>query len=72
MFNNLDEILAELHQDIKDKQGKLLECFHGNPRSIKRICNILMVAVSFCVNINLALAKRLFKVIVLIEQWPFR
>ena len=68
----LDEILAKLHQQIKEKQGKLLECFHGNPRSIKRICNILMVAVSFRENIDLDLAKRLFKVIVMVEQWPFR
>ena len=63
-------------QYVKDqlKDQQLLHFVHGNPRTLKRICNIILLAISvFRDNqMNRPRALKLTLVVLMIEQWPFR
>ena len=58
----------------KLKEERLLELMTGNPRSLKRICNIITLALSCYPKIYISKqdAFYLLLVIIMIEQWPFR
>ena len=58
----------------KLKEDRLLELMTGNPRSLKRICNIITLALSCHPDsyISNEDAFCLLLVIIMIEQWPFR
>ena len=57
------------------KHDRLLQHVTGNPRSLKRICNIVMLSLH-CYPPNLELTKQkaftLLLIIIMVEQWPFR
>ena len=58
----------------KLKEERLLELMSGNPRSLKRICNIITLALS-CYpkpDISREEAFYLLLVVIMVEQWPFR
>ena len=58
----------------KLKEERLLELMTGNPRSLKRICNIVKLALS-CFSekmLTAEVALQLLLVVIMVEQWPFR
>ena len=44
IFTHADELMSYVHTCLVDE--KLLELVQGNPRTLKRICNVVTLAVS--------------------------
>ena len=66
-------LLKRLNQMMKHE--RLLEHITGNPRSLKRICNITMFSIHCCpdrVLVTKESTLNLLLVIIMVEQWPFR
>ena len=72
--------MNSLREEVS-KPGNLMECVQGNPRTMKRIVNILLLACSLQTKdsetgsqsgISVEEAKQLLKIVIMIEQWPFR
>lgn len=71
-----DDLLESLVAEINGDE-ELMECIQGNPRTMKRIVNILLLACSLqskesTKGITKAEGKLLLRVVIMIEQWPFR
>ena len=69
----VDLLLEYLNKVLKHQ--RLLDHITGNPRSLKRICNITMLSIH-CYPEEIELTEEhafaLLLVIIMVEQWPFR
>ena len=68
----LEELMVYVRTQLTDK--RMLPYLSKNPRSLKRLCNIITLALS-CYResgIRHEEAFYLMLVIVMVEQWPFR
>ena len=72
IFAHADELMSYVHTCLVDE--KLLELVQGNPRTLKRICNVVTLAVSCFSDKQLSAvgAFQLLLVVIMVEQWPFR
>ena len=67
-----DELLLYIKEKLMD--DRLLKLMNGNPRSMKRICNIITIALS-CYpgsRVTQEQAFILLLIVIMVEQWPFR
>ena len=63
-----------LFLNIFPKEEELLNFLDGNPRTIKRLCNILLFSLSVFRGdrIDSLISTNLMYVTLMVEQWPFR
>ena len=67
-----DKFMSYVQNCLRERE--LLELMQGNPRSLKRICNIVKLALS-CFSekmLTAEVALQLLLVVIMVEQWPFR
>ena len=68
----VSELMNTVSYEMKSKE--FLALVSGNPRSLKRICNVVKLAINLFKEAEMEdlTALQLLALVVLFEQWPFR